>query len=257
MSGTSVKKDEILSSLLKLIYTGAALCILWLIGRGYLQWLKQSPVFNIRSIKITGSHYLSDKEVLSLGGLDKAKKIWDAQLEDAVNSIRTYPFIEDVHIIRKVPDKIEIRVKEKEPIALLNFQGDLYAVDRHGLVLPTIPGKMYNLPVITGNFKGGIKIGSQIGGGIAKRGLSVIESVIRGKPSLYSNISEIVVKSGGQVVLFTRNRGIPVKMGNEEFSRKIIYLDAILGKLKRDCSLSKVNYIDLRFRGQVVVGMRA
>ncbi|MCD6116004.1 FtsQ-type POTRA domain-containing protein [bacterium] len=256
MSRSIIKKDEILASLVKLIYTGAALCIIYFAGRGYLHWLDQSPLFKIESIKITGSNYLSDEEILSLSGLDKAKKIWDARLEDAVNSIKTYPFIEDVSVIRRLPDKIEIKVKEKEPIALLNFQGDLYSIDRHGLVLPTIPGKMYNLPVISGNFKGGLKVGIEIGGGIAKQGLSVITAIIRQKPSLYTNISEVVLKSGGQVVLFTRNRGIPVKMGRKEISRKITYLDAILGELKRDRSLSKVNYIDLRFRGQVVVGMR-
>jgi len=64
MSKSIIKKDEILASLIKLIYSGAALCIIYFAGRGYLQWLDQSPLFKIESIKITGSNYLSDEEIL-------------------------------------------------------------------------------------------------------------------------------------------------------------------------------------------------
>jgi len=256
MTGSMLKKDEMLSSLYRLIYSGIIIFLLYVTGRGYLNWLENSPLFDIKSIKIEGSNYLSEKEVLRLSNLDIVKRVWDADLESAVESIKTYPFIENAEIVRRFPNRLEIKIKEKEPVALINFQGDLYSVDKQGLVLPTIPGRMYNLPVISGKFKGGIKIGSRISGSIADKGLFVIRTIITEHPYLYNDISEVFVNNDGNITIYTHNKGIPVKMGNKDILNRINYLWAILQEIKREKTVSEIKYIDLRFRGQVIVGMR-
>jgi len=254
MKKSAKKRDDMLASMVGLVKLGAAAFLLYLGTTAYLHWLDEDGLFSIKAVAVSGSHYLSDTEVIHLAGLESAERIWNTDLQGAVTAIETYPFIEKASVVRKIPDKLEIKITEKEPVALLNFKGDLYALDRDGLVLPSIPGSMYRLPVISGSFKGGLRTGSAISRGSAFKALTVVTAIIASKPAMYNDISEVTVKSDGNIVVYTREHGIPVQVGSGQILRKVVCLGAIMEQLKKERTLSKTSYIDLRFKGQVVVG---
>jgi cell division protein FtsQ len=235
----------------------ASLFILWFIGKEYIQWMKNSDVFSIKNIHVVGNDLLSREEILSLGNIREKHSIWQVDLIEIQTRLENHAFLEKVQVERHYPNTIRISVQEKRPVALLNCEGIFYCIDTEAMVLPSKPGKLYNLPVISGDFKGGVSMGHKAGGKCVQQGLSFITILQNIRPELYGHISEVVVGKSEGLMVYTTKNAIPVWLGEDEYARKLIYLEAILGKLAREREIASVRYIDLRFEGQVVVGMRA
>lgn len=223
----------------------------------YRSWIDTAETFNVRRIEVSGGDLVEEEEILRTGGLGIQDSIWDIDLSLCEKKISENPLIDRVSVHRRLPAEFTIEVIEKHPVALLNFQGKLYCVDREGLVLPSKPGKLYDLPVLSGGFEGGVQIGSRVGGGQVEAGLGFLRAVIDDRPKLYAEISEVIVGRPEGLVVTTKQSGIPVWIGNEGTIRKIRYFEAILETLRDVEGMSGVEYIDLRFMGQIVVGMRA
>ncbi len=231
--------------------------VCWFLFGRYQIWLDESDTFRIRKIEISGNEILSDNDVLKIGQLDPQSHIWHVDLTLIDQALRSNPFVEEVHIDRMIPDILRINIKEKDPVALLNFGGKLYCIDREGLILPSRPGKLYDLPMLTGAFKGGVAEGHFAKGERIQEGLEFLFQVMGSRPELYAHISEVVVGRSDGLLLHTSEKGVPVRMGKNDYSWKLRYLEAVLDELTANGGLNKVKYIDLRYKGQVVVGKRA
>jgi len=228
--------------------------ILLILGRGYIRWIHSSPTFQVRNIVITGNDLLSREEILNLGGVEKGMSMWGISLIKAEQGIRRSPYIEDVMIERRLPGTILIQLTEKTPLALLNVTGQFYCVDREGMVLPSRPGKHYDLPVLSGEFQGGAVAGKYAGGKVIHEGLSFLLTLLAETPSLYPRLSEIVVHGENGIVAYTITGGIPVHFGTGPYEHKMKYLLALMRELEKKPSLRESRYIDLRYRRQVIVG---
>ncbi len=221
----------------------------------YQVWLDSGSSFHIYKINISGNDYFSEKELLQMASIDPERSIWDVNLTMAATMIKSHPFIDKVHISRQFPDILTIQVQEKKPVALLNFDNQLFCLDPSGMVLPSNPAKSYHLPVITGKFKGGLKPGSQIQNAWVDEGLHLVQYVLEKHPRLYGQISEVVVGKMDGSIMILRDRGIPVYLLRKQKDIQIEALFAVLSDLSEANELNEVNYIDLTFQNQVVVGM--
>lgn len=224
---------------------------------GYHWWLDSAKTFMIHQVQISGNEYFSEQELLRMASIDNKESIWNVTLEDAAAKIKRHPFVEDVHISREFPDILKINIQEKKPVALLNFENQLYCLDPEGMVLPSNPGKSYHLPVISGQFKGGLKEGSQIQNQWVQDGLVLVQHVLKEHPQLYGRISELVVGKTESSILILRDGGIPVYLKKNQSGVHIEALYAVLSNLSKEGTLKEVNYIDLTYQNQVVVGMGA
>ena len=241
---------------LVLVRGGAVALMVWVMSRGYGKWLKESETFHIRRTEIQGADLLSEKEVLRLGGVEPRSFIWEVDLRKAEDEIAGHPFVETVRVERVLPDVLRIRLEEKRPLALLNFGGQLFCVDGEGMVLPSQPGKLYDLPVLSGAFQGAVTVGRSVRGEVVREGLNFLVRVLEDRPTLYGQISEVVVRESEGLIVYTSRAGVPVWIGREGYAWKVRYLEAILEELVREGTLSRVRYIDLRCEGQVIVGKR-
>lgn len=222
----------------------------------YKHWLKRSDAFKIRVIQISGNELLSKKEILELGKVEEGEQTWAKDLQNIKEGVESYPFIESVDIRRVMPDQLKIDVHEKVAIALLKFNQELFCVDREGLVLPSRPGRLYDLPIMSGDFKGGVREGSKVGGPMFEKGLDFINHVLKEQPKLYPEISEIVLDKQG-LSLYLKTGGIPVIWGNDDDLIKMHSCYAMIREIQENKMRSEIAYIDLRFRGQVILGMRS
>ena len=223
----------------------------------YRRWLKSDSTFVIKSIEIQGNEILSDEKVLLLAKLNDDAKIWKADLISAEAGIESSPFVDNAVVKRCLPNILQIKIEEKKPVALLHFNETFYCIDREGWVLPSKPRKLYDFPILSGQFEGDVIVGKRVGGALIEQGLCFLAKVIEDRPELYNDISEIVLGQPQGLILYTSQSGVPIWLGNDRISYKIRYLEAILQDLSKTQKLSQLGYIDLRFQGQVIVGMGA
>jgi len=254
---TTIQKDDtIFPNGKAILIVGIVVIIMVLVGREYATWLKTSNSFRIQKVIVTGNELVSEKDIRQFIGFDSTKTVWEIDLPSSEKKIKENTFTERICVTRHFPDELHVTVEEKTPVALLNFKSKLYCMNSEGLILPSKPGKMYDLPVLSGPFEGGVNIGQEVTGDLIDGGLHLLRMVIDVSPNLYSNISEIVLGRNQGIVIYT-NHSIPIWFGEHIIHQKVWNLEAILNQLKKNNEMKTVKYIDLRFRDQVVVGMRA
>lgn len=240
------------------VLLGIGLCplLMWFVGGQYAVWLKTSELFSLDDIQIEGNDFVSRQEILELGNLVETTSIWNVDLVAVQSTMKNHPFLEKVSVERSFPNTLRICVIEKRPVALLNCENQLYCIDSEAMILPSKPGKLYNLPIISGDFKGGVSVGHRAKGLRIVQGLSFLKILQEVRPELYTHISEVVTGVSQGILLYTTQKGIPVWVGEQGFSKKLYCLDAILKELAKNGDMALVKYIDLRFEDQVIVGMR-
>jgi cell division protein FtsQ len=242
-----------------LLTVGSLVCCagLVLVTRHYTRWLDSSKTFLIRRIDVEGNDLVPDKDVLKLAAVRKSGNIWKVDLRGAEERIESNPFIQNAVVARYFPDVLSIQIEEKKPLALFNAGGRLFTVDSGGVLLPARAGKLYELPVVTSFSPGSERVGQTVREESVLKCLGLVKLILAERPDLYAEISEITATETGGLVVYTRKEGIPVKMGLDRYEYKIRILEALLKQWEARSSGSKFDYVDLRFDGQVVLGMGA
>lgn len=95
-----------------------------------------SDEFNVKSITVEGNHSVNKSEIVKAGGLYANMNIYTLKTEKIRQGILEHPDIEKVEIEREMPTNLIIRIKEREPMALLKANdGKILPVDRRGHIL--------------------------------------------------------------------------------------------------------------------------
>ena len=68
-----------------------------------------SPIFNIEKIEVTGNNKIPSETIISLSQLENGQNIFRFNKNKTVEEIKTNAYIENAKILRKIPNKIEIK----------------------------------------------------------------------------------------------------------------------------------------------------
>ena len=143
------KKQEMAIKKRKLILKIIRTIVLIGILIGTLIYILLSPLFNIKDVTVTGNNKLSRKEIISLSDIRTEENIFKTSKNDIKNKIKTNPYVENVKIRRKLPDKVEIIVVERVATYMLPFANSYVYINNQGYMLE-ITSQKANLPIITG-----------------------------------------------------------------------------------------------------------
>jgi len=207
-------------------------------------------LFRLREVAIRGNRVVSEDRIRSLAQLVVERNIFEADLAEAATRILREPMVKAVRLSRKLPDRIEISIKEREPIALLARER-LYGVDRERVLLPSFPpDSMPDLPIFTSIGRDTTKPGGVLQSVRLKEGIELLDEIRKRDPGLITVISEIHLGSREGLTLYLINGGMNVKWGRGDFGRKIATLRAALNQIPSTRRFPRV--LDMRFEGQVV-----
>ena len=131
-----------------LIITGAILCL--------------TVFFPISAINVKGSAVYTEAEIQKASGVDIGDNIFVLSETGIENQLRKeLPYIESIKLKRKLPDKINITVKDAEEYAVYEYEGKYYTVGFDGWVLKCTAEVNENVALISGaKVKG--EVGSKI-----------------------------------------------------------------------------------------------
>lgn len=223
----------------KLAVLGAVLAgLLAVAGLGGLlvwQQLGQSAFFQITSIRIEGNVRTTKKEVLALSGVDVHSNLLALSAGKVRARIEAHEWIEAAEVRRDWPNRLEITVQERRPLALLSLPGGLYYTDRFGVPFArALPPEDLDFPVITGLGTAG-DWGEEQRQAL-QRALSLIRQAGRGGVILPAQgISEINLGEEGTMTLFLVSRPFPIYLGeSREVSRNYNRLAQVLNWLYKE-----------------------
>lgn len=222
-------------------------------------WLSRSVFFQITDIKVAGCDRVNQDTVLTLAGVDVRSNILALDLDRVSKQITANPWIEKARVKRDWPSRLEIIVKERQPIAFLNTSGGLRYVDKHGVVFTAVgQDDDLDFPTITGleNVDLSDKK-TPLFAGLAAI-LKFIDYAGHGSPFLLSqNISEMHLSKDGSFILFLADNPFPIYLGLDISRAKYFRLAKVLRWLYKKRKFENVAYIRLDYgEKKVLVGKK-
>ena len=125
-----------------------------------------SPLFNLSEIQVINNEKLSSDTIISLSEIQIGDNIYKISKRKTVNKIKQNAYIESVKIERKLPDKINITIKERRPTFMLEYANSYVYINNQGYILEISEQKL-ECPIIMGyetpedNIKPGNRLNEQ------------------------------------------------------------------------------------------------
>jgi cell division protein FtsQ len=214
-------------------------------------WAARSPRFAVTTVEVAGHSRLSREEIVAAAGIAPNANLVTLDPRAVAARLEALPLVRRAEVIRTLPGRVTLVVEERQPFALANA-GALHWIDEEGVDLGTESHAVaLGIPILSGlrqddlGSRGRPASGERLG-----VGLSLVRLLLRGRPSLLGQISEIDLSRPEGPVLYTLD-GIEVRLGKEEWDPRLGRLQGVLAQVATTEEVP--TSIDLRFRGQVVL----
>jgi len=221
---------------------------------GTMQWKQH---LTVTGIIVDGEHILSKEELVKLAQISLKTRMYDVDLTAIQNNIVKNHFVKNVEVTRDAPSTIRIEVEERTPIALLSLpaNNDLLYIDDEGYILPHISSQaIFDLPVISGvDSITIVDVGQPTAHPDVLGAVEALETARRVSSELFHMISEVRIRTGHDMVLYSADTGIPIIFGRGDAAKKMVKLDAFWKKFITDQGAQNIRYIDVRYEDQVII----
>ncbi|MBA4312304.1 MAG: hypothetical protein C0417_06715 [Chlorobiaceae bacterium] len=208
----------------------------------------------VQRIIVEGARILPVKYINTLTEIKNSTMMRDLNLYDIQEKLRVEPFIKNICVTRQYPDAININITERVPIATVNSK-QLRYIDNEGILLPYLETAVkLDLPIING-VKGieNAKIGKAIENSEIHEAIQILQTALAIDSTMYRFISEVNMKDGDDVLLFSTEAAIPIILGRDNYPAKLLMLQTFWSNYVRLQNTDRLRQIDLRFNDQVVV----
>jgi cell division protein FtsQ len=139
----------------------------------------------LREVEVSGNSLVSKADILEKAGLELGVKLPSIPVAAVEASLRTLPGVGEVEVRRMFPSRIEIRVREKEPVAMGRARG-WYGLAPDGSRIAGIDWGQSDLPVVEGFAALDSSSRAALGGFLA--------GAKRSYPDLYANFSQLSLR---------------------------------------------------------------
>jgi cell division protein FtsQ len=207
----------------------------------------------IKQIKIEGNRIVGTNEIVQLTQLQVGALLYKADLTAIQRNVMSHYYIKDAVIERNLPNSIHIKITERIPIAMIN-RGETLYLDANGVVLPrSVSRQLFDLPIISGlSSSESAALGSTISQSDVLESLQLLSAIkILNRP-MYHNISEVQLRNGGDIVLYSAEGSVPIIFGRGEIPSKLVRFETFWNDIVRVRGPQNLQFIDLRYEDQIV-----
>lgn len=214
-----------------------------LICGGMMSIIVYSPLFTLQRVMIHGNTYLDEEDILTSGRLQKGEPLFQLETTEVTQNLMKDLRIESAVVRRRLPDTLEIEVKERMPVATVACEYGFLDFDRQGKVIGSYKKlRKMPIPLITGIKMHDMYIGDD---NRDKRVAKVLEFLSLLDEEALNHLSEINVTNPDAIMAYT-NQAVQIRLGNfERWDEK--------AKLTRDFLLNlpharhQIEYVDFSY----------
>ncbi|HEV3253586.1 MAG TPA: FtsQ-type POTRA domain-containing protein [Candidatus Acidoferrales bacterium] len=226
----------------------------------YLYTSPQMALLHPEQIELAGNHYVSRASVLEVFVSDRGRSVLRVPLDERRRLLEAIPWVEQATVRRALPNRIQVEVIERTPVAFLRQGAELALVDTQGVILERPLEGDFHFPVVSG-IDAGMRREER-----ARRLqmlVAFLQDVDRARVGAGELVSEVDLSDAadlratlerlpaGSVADAAAAGPIVVHFGNGDFQNKYRVLLENIGQWR--ATAGRVDSVDLRFNGQVVV----
>jgi cell division septal protein FtsQ len=236
--------------------------------------LTGSQFFAVKEIALEGNTRTSREELLALVEDKTRANLWKLDLEEIRKALKRNAWVRDAEVTRQLPDKLRVKINEREPYALLRrSDNSVVWIDRDGTVLGDHSRFNREIvpPVISGLAEGVTSKVQEAN----QRHLDLYQQLLAEldgqKPPLSPQVDEVIFDGGDGLKLRVHEGRVAVLVGTKDFRKRLEEALRILEAVERkDISalqLMKISdaerllsgkpiaYINTTVPGRAIVGL--
>ncbi len=213
--------------LLRWTARGAGIAVL-LLASGLAAWLAWAGTgvdleeFRLREVRWRGVEHLPTDNVESLIRKAFPGNLLAIDLDRARALVEGEEWVESAVVRRRLPDRLEIVVTERKPVAVAAIDGELRVVDAKGTSLAPFGSEFQDLdrPLVKGLKN--LALENAAGDNATRMAtyLEILRDMDAADPEFARSISEIDVSDPGRVAVIPTREPVPVFLGETDFARR-------------------------------------
>jgi cell division protein FtsQ len=205
-------------------------------------------------VRVTGARVVRPAVITKLAAVPLKEKLFAIDLESIQERVLKHPYVKRASVERDVPNRIVIRIEEREPVAALVGDRLLY-VDDDGTILPPARSDvLFDLPVITSAIPWQrLTPGRVLTGAAVREALDVLRIARAISDGLYRRVSEVHITADGNLILYTAEFSVPVILGRGDMATKLAKLESFWNSIVTNRGIQDLASVDVRFEDMVVV----
>lgn len=211
-----------------------------------------ASTLQVRRIDVHGNVRLSSGEVKAIVDGLRGSNILLADLDGYRRKLRDSPWVANVALRRVLPSTVEVFVEERRPVGLCRLNGDLYLIDRHGVLIDQF-GPQYSefdLPIVDGLVRPPGAGGPIIDEARAALAARVIDAVSV-RRSLAARLSQVDVADLKNAVVLLDGDPALLHVGTERFAERLQAYVELAPRFREQ--FPEIDYVDLRFEERFYV----
>jgi len=210
---------------------------------------------NMNAIQITGNRHLNEIQVLELAGIESGQNILAVNLGLARRRLISHGWIADAAVKRKLPDGLEIKIREHISAAILDV-GPGFLMDAGGRVFKKLePGEAGRLPVVSGLEYADIAVGQPPESNLMLAVVDLLE-MSRGAEAVIpgNRLRKIQADRETGLTLTLAGRITTIKIGYGRYAEKLHLLNRISQYAESARNLATIESVDLNNTHRIVLG---
>ncbi len=244
--------------------TAWILGIVLVVGLGFgslVHWIYHSPRFaldSLRQITVLGAQQVTPSQVRQVFAADLGRNIFFIPLRRRLQALDQLPWVKSAALLRLWPNHLQVRLVERQPVALARVGHGMEYIDADGVLLPIPAHADFQGAVLSG--LAGVASGNP--GDAARRRLQVAaflllrQALHQQKLSTAQAFAEIDVSDPRNLrALVTpaaaHGRALLLDLGRRNFGRRYrLFLQHVNGWL---ASYPLLQSVDLRYDGEAIL----
>jgi cell division protein FtsQ len=198
----------------------------------------ENPDYRLSSIEVQTDGTLQREQVLKAANLRDGVNIFGVNLGRVHDDLQTLPQVDDVQVMRKMPNEIDITISERKPIAWITAAKQLddpfsaenaFLIDARGVLMKQkkLLPEYLGLPLITGCSSESLEPGKIVGSFEAKAALELLRLSTRSFMQTRFQIREIDISKGYCLIVSDKTHA-RVTFGFDNLEQQVMRLEQFL-----------------------------
>ena len=203
------------------------------------------PFFTLSELKLVGAKYLTQEDILKAGNIYMGEPMFKLETDVVQNRLSKDLRIEEVSVRRHLPHTLEIKIKERRPLATVNCNYGYIDLDRNGVIIDSYKSlKTMQIPMITGVDVHDLYIGDTVDDELVRQ---ILDFLQRLDEETLNRLSEIAIVEADYIVMYSATeRPVQIRLGKlERLDEKAHLTEDFLRDL--ETNPHPVEYVDFNY----------
>jgi cell division protein FtsQ len=203
-------------------------------------------------LEVAGIRHVSHAQIMEVMGGDIGRNVFFIPLAERKKQLEEIPWVESASVMRLLPNRLQIEIRERTPVAFVQIGSRIALIDGLGVVmdLPAGAARKYSFPVIVG-------IGNSEPLSTRAARMKIYAQVVRdldsGGSNYSHNLSDVDLSDPEdvKVTIADPNGEVLVHLGSSDYLERFKVYVAHIQEWRQQ--FQKVRSVDLRYDRQVIV----